>query len=65
MYVAFACKCGSSFEVDGAYQESSYQEVWELAKDFVNAHVSCGFTAKSTETKVMNLHFGEKRGNEA
>lgn len=65
MYVAFACRCGASFEVDGAYQEAAYVEVWELAKDFVNAHVSCGFISKSADTKVMNVHFGEKRGNEA
>lgn len=61
MYVAFACRCGSSFEVDGAYQESSYAEVWELAKSFVDAHVACGFIAKSPDTKVMNVHFGEKK----
>jgi hypothetical protein len=67
MYVAFACQCGASFEVD-SYQEEEANTVWDMAQRFVESHTKCGFVSKATlkdETKVMNLHFGVKKDDEA
>lgn len=63
MYVSFACRCGDALEVE-SYQETE-QEVWNLAKRFVESHQQCGFVAPNTDTKVMNLHFGTKNDNKS
>lgn len=65
MYVSFACHCGDSLEIE-SYQEQESQEIWGLAKRFVDSHTQCGFVSKTEpDSKVMNLHFGTKKNDEA
>lgn len=63
MYVSFACKCGDSLEVE-SYQETE-QEVWDMAKRFVESHQQCGFVRPAPDSKVMNLHFGTKNSDKS